>query len=218
MIGGIFCQCELGEIYKPRTLESVNRRCYQLVGNGIIEDYRLKALLLETLWKTAYRATSKYISTKSMRDFKNDTIDLMRSMGCAIYYNGNLKTAAQFSANNAVREQITEKQRNRKHPAPFARFSEFVQSMPLWARDGWSVAFVATMPYAVQLEKGYGKRVLIGNINSVVNAFYREFWPEKRKQIWYGYYFETGGFELDTAMATSVNTATSKSPLAPKKR
>ena len=57
------------------------------------------------------------------------------------------------------------------------------------------------MPYAVRLEHkmvqgiepagGYEKRVLIGNINSVVNAFERKF--GRLIGMKYGYIFETTG-------------------------
>lgn len=221
-VGGIFCSVGVGPLYDAKVLDSVNRRSYMYFGEKVLYDQELLPIITETLLRSATYAM-KYVSAKGGRDFCNDTTDLMKSMGVVVYHRGNIMSYQSYSASKASNEQdyrysvkvkdgllgslgITElkRTRERKHPNPVERFETFIKLIPnknSYRGDGWSVAFVASMPYAVRLEHqrvpgftpagGYEKRVLIGNINSVVNAFQRKF--GRVIGVKYGYIFETTG-------------------------
>lgn len=223
-VGGIFCSVGVGRLLDAKVLDSVNRRSYMYFGEKVLYDHELEPIIAETLLRSA-TYSMKYVSTRGGRDFNNDTIDLMKSMGVVVYNpKGEIVLYQSYSASGAHREQeystkvkfgmlgalgvseIREHSRNKKrnHPDPVERFESFIQFIPnshSYRGSGWSVAFVASMPYAVRLEHelvpgfyphgGFGKRVLIGNINSVVNAFQRKF--GRVIGVKYGYIFETTG-------------------------
>jgi hypothetical protein len=218
MIGGIFCSCTVGKVYVPEVVDSINRYSYMLFGEKALSQDELNDIIVLALLRSATYAM-KYVSAKGGRDYKNDTIDLMKSMGVVVYSKqGEIVAYQKYSASKASSEQSYSKKieegllgglgvsefttsRVRKHPNPDERFTEFIKGIPQahsYRGNGWSVAFVATMPYAVRLEHkrvddsgGYEKRVLIGNINSVVNAFYRQWGTESNRGVKYGYIFET---------------------------
>lgn len=218
MIGGIFCSCTVGRVYVPEVVDSINRYSYMLFGEKTLSQEELNGIIVWALLKSATYAM-KYVSAKGGRDYKNDTIDLLKSMGVVVYNKqGEIVAYQRYSASKASSEQSYSKKieggllgglgvseittsRMRKHPDPDKRFTEFIKRIPQahsYRGNGWSVAFAATMPYAVRLEHkkvdnsgGYEKRVLIGNINSIVNAFYRKWGTDSNKGVKYGYIFET---------------------------
>ena len=222
-VGGIYCSCGVGRLLDAKVLDSVNKRSYMYFGEKVLYEDELFPIIAETLLRSATYAM-KYVSAKRGRDYKNDTIDLMKSMGVVVYSpRGEIASYQRYSASGASNEQdysskiksgllgdlgISKinppRDRSKDHPDPQVRFESFIRFIPnrySYRGSGWSVAFVASMPYAVRLEHkmvqgiepagGYEKRVLIGNINSVVNAFERKF--GRLIGMKYGYIFETTG-------------------------
>lgn len=231
MIGGIYCSCTVGGVYVPSVIDAVQYYCSSIFGKELNKLYpkELDEMIVVSLLRCATYAM-KYVSAKGGRGFKNDSMDLLKSMGVAVYdKRGYLAAFQQYSASKASNEQSSSSvkggllgslgisefkpPRDRSyHPDPHERFMDFIKmsvvSSNSFRGKGYSVAFVATMPYAVRLEHkkvagfggperhdhgGFGKRVLIGNINSVVNAFYRKWGDESNRDVKYGYIFESTG-------------------------
>lgn len=197
MTGGIYCECLIGHPVQPALLASVNKRSYRVLGEAALSEKEVQDFLRETIFAEAKAAFSRRASDRSHRGFTNETVDLMHSMGLAVYYNGRLLDDYQFGGGHSERTPG-----RGKHTGvdPNTRFRSFVYQYAGETKtkglNGYSVVFVATMPYAVRLEfervdktGGYNKRVMSGFINTVVNQFGKAI---PVKQVEYGYIMERG--------------------------
>jgi len=173
------------------------------------------------LFKIAKGSMSRRISASHRRDFKNETVDLMHSIGVSVqkgFGAGIDSRNIKKSPFNGGSQEVGSRRRRSDHPDPKSRFDTFSTTAIGTAiggagfqRNHWYIMFSVSMPYAVRLEHqrvpsfhgkqtgGYGKRVLIGQFHTLMNQFVRDSGMSvsgggvKVQQYWYGYIFETNG-------------------------
>jgi hypothetical protein len=163
--------------------------------------YTSAADIEKYLISIAYTSMSRRISAKHRRDFLNDTVDLMHSMGVWVqkgYGKNGQNQVRQFKGGTP--ERTTSRKPHTERPEDrlqknIGTVSKIVGTpMP----THWYVCFAATMPYAVRIEYEYKKRVLIGQFHTLMNQFVRDSGMGlngdggvKFYKYYYGYIFES---------------------------
>ena len=102
MIGGIFCESNLGAIYEEKTLMSVRQRFRQLVGNGDIVPHgdTLTEQIVNHFYDEISQKMGKVLSSwkpPANRGYYNRTVDLTRSICLGIYNRGKLRRMYRFT-------------------------------------------------------------------------------------------------------------------------
>lgn len=224
MIGGIFCDCLCGDDYRiyqvllgEKTMDALRSITYKsdLILNGTFSVVDVRNVVPpagKLLLKYSYNALSRRASASHRRGFKNETTDLMKSFGVAIYHNNELLYSKKFGGGR--NESPVPKRPKHWPDSSEAYFSEFIRELPNSLpknMNGWHIVYVATMPYAVRLEHsrvdesgGYGKKVLIGQINTIIKELNRSITKATKegnlplvREMNYGYFFR--GRKSETA-------------------
>lgn len=191
MIGGIYYELSLGELFDKKRVVSIRTAMKELF-NAYPEFFDGDNLTksIDNYWYNRLKKNMNSILSKSKpggkRDYYNRTVDLTRSFCMGTYYNGKLRQMYRFEGGK------NEAPIQRRHSeSPSARAEMFLRGHKTMTKYGHTIVFAVTMPYAVCLEKEYGKRVLIGFANALAKDI-TSFKSFKGQEL-YGYVFEPTG-------------------------
>lgn len=227
MIGGIYCVMDVGDNKTitqellgkeiPIKIKRIDDALNKIIGTVsnlsklAFQDYQIQDYLLNI----AYSAMSRRMSARHRRDFLNDTVDLMHSMGVWVQKgygkeeNVDGKDYRPFGGGSS--ENPTSRNHSGEDMNPDERFKKSIYGtvgkiVGTPNIQNWYIVFAATMPYAVRLEHkpvngmsgGYGKRVMIGQFHTLMNQFVRDSGMGlsgsggvKIQKYYYGYIFES---------------------------
>lgn len=220
MIGGIYCESNLGPIYREGLLISVKQGMQRLfgMGNTIPKGETLNQQIINYWYKDVSTRMSKILSSWKVptnRGYYNRTADLTRSICLGIYHKGKLKRMYRFTG-GSQHEKYTQSDQgagssmkdtihmqymgSTRHPDPAARAKAFLESYDVLYKNDFTVVIAATMPYAVRLEYGgmvgnntggYALPVLKLVVNRMLAGVYD--FKNRNSGTIYGYVFENGG-------------------------
>lgn len=173
MIGGIYCESNLGPIYSENTLESVRQKFRRLVDAGEIvpKGETLNEQIVNHFYDKISSNMGKILSSWKVptnRQFYNRTVDLTRSICLGVYHKGKLMKMYRFSGgsrekgytepsdmgsnSSGVTSARLEIRAHDHHPDPASRARQFLQEYDVIYKNDFTVVIAATMPYAVRLE------------------------------------------------------------------
>lgn len=209
MIGGIFCESNLGAIYEEKTLMSVRQRFKQLVGSGdlIPRGETLTEQIVNHFYDEISQKMGKVLSSwkpPANRGYYNRTVDLTRSICLGIYNRGKLRRMYRFTGGHREKGLFTPSDlgtntsssttyrlsmlSKANHPDPAARAQQFLSEYdPIYNKD-FSVVIAATMPYAARLEVGYRLPVLKLVVDRMLSGVYD--FKRRESGVYYGYVFD----------------------------
>lgn len=173
MIGGIYCESNLGPIYNWNTLQSIRQGMLKLFGdkNIVPRGEDLNEQIINYWYNDVSRRMSKILSSwkaPTNREYYNRTVDLTRSICLGVYHKGKLKRMYRFTGGSREKGMFEpsdigsndspmstfrmEMVSYDSHPNPASRAKQFLEEYDLRYKNDFSVVIAATMPYAVRLE------------------------------------------------------------------
>lgn len=212
MIGGIYCEANIGTVFKDGQIISIKQQLKKLFGDDSMmpSGKELSDFVVNYFYNDISGKMAKVLSSwqpPTNRGYYNRTVDLTRSICLGVYHNGALKRMYRFTGGHrerglfqpsdlgtntspsaTYRMEILSKM---NHPDPAERAYAFLQDYDLFYKSGFSFVIAATMPYAVRLEVGYSLPVLKLVVNRMLTGLY-EFKGNSNKVL-YGYVFESSG-------------------------
>ena len=208
MIGGVFCETNLGPIYEEKTLLSVRQKFKQLMGLGEIipQGETITQGIINHFYDDVSKRMSKILNSwtpPTNRGYYNRTVDLTRSICLGVYHKGVLRRMYRFTGGHREKGLFTPSDLGTntsssatyrmsmlagKHPDPAERAEGFLKEYdPIYEKD-FSLVIAATMPYAARLEVSYRLPVLKLVVDRMLQGVYN--FKRRESGVYYGYVFE----------------------------
>jgi hypothetical protein len=209
MIGGIYCESNLGPIYQEKTLLSARQKFKKLIGTGDIlpKGESINEQIINYFYDDVSRRMSKILNSWTPpvnRGYYNRTVDLTRSICLGVYNKGVLRRMYRFTGGRRERGLFTpsdlgtntsssatyrmEMLGKSNHPDPAERAQQFLKEYdPYYGKD-FSLVIAATMPYAARLEIGYRLPVLKLVVDRMLAGVYD--FKKRESGVYYGYVFD----------------------------
>lgn len=193
MIGGVFIEVSFGsrEWFDITKAQSARWRLRKLVGPSvkvdgteIFSDKWIRRIY-DAIATAIYFATDKIFTQRRGKTYNDRSYALAASHGYAIFHNGELEISNSKNGFGHPQESRKDGVSGRE------RFDDFIQSYVPNFKQGWSVLFAASTPYAARLEAEYDKRVLSQMCAGFANALSERF----ARRVYYqtGYILENTG-------------------------
>jgi len=158
MIKGIAYEIPFGPIYDDRRRYAVRKTANKLL--GIRTDFLKKNVLdveiLDALFNLATEYFDKTIDESKpgwLRDYSNRTTDLIHSYGVAVFHDGYSPTLYRYRYTGPQKAESPYPAKQHEGD-PESYFRQFIRNYDCTYKRGFSVVFVVTMPYSIDLEQG----------------------------------------------------------------